>query len=57
MKQIKYGYFVIQAVFIAPCPRLFPSAAPLKINLGSPQWKLPMSLITILKLYIINYAH
>ena len=35
---IKYGYFGIQAVFITP----------LELNLGSGQWKLPISLITIL---------
>ena len=48
IKQLKYGYFVIQAVFITPRPSLFPSASPLEINLDSGQWKLPISLITIL---------
>ena len=38
----------IQAVSITPRPCLFPSAPPLEINLGSGQWKLPISLITIL---------
>ena len=27
IKQLKYGYFETQAVLIAPCPCLFPSAA------------------------------
>ena len=35
IKQLKYGYFWIQAVFITPRPSLFPSAPPLEINLGS----------------------
>ena len=48
IKQLKYGYFGIQAVFITPRPSLFPSAPPLEINLDSGQWKLPISLITIL---------
>ena len=32
IKQLKYGYFGIQAVFITPRPSLFPSAPPLEIN-------------------------
>ena len=48
IKQLKYGHFGIQAVFITPRPSLFPSAPPLEINLDSGQWKLPISLITIL---------
>ena len=57
IKHLKYGYFGIQAVFITPRPSLFPSAPPLEINLGSGQWKLPISLITILKLYNYNNAY
>ena len=37
IKQLKYGYFGLQAVTISPCPYLLPSAAPLEINLGSEQ--------------------
>ena len=33
IKQLKYGYFGIQAVSITPRPCSFPSAAPLEINL------------------------
>ena len=35
IKQLKCGYFGIQAVSIPPCPGLFLSAAPLEINLVS----------------------
>ena len=48
IKELKCGYFGIQVVFITPRPSLLTSAAPLEINLGSGQWKLPISLITIL---------
>ena len=54
IKQLKYGYFGTQAVSITSRPCLFPSAALLEINMGSKQWKLPISLITILKLYIMD---
>ena len=54
IKQLKCGYFGIQTVSITPRPSLFPSASPLEINLCSGQWKLPISLNTILKLYNID---
>ena len=48
IKQLEYDYFGKQAVSIPPCPGLFPSAAPLQINLVSGHWKMPIALITIL---------
>ena len=48
IKELKCGYFGIQAVTITPRPGLFTWAAPLEINLGLGQWELPIFLIAIL---------
>ena len=57
IKQLKVWLFRdTGSISITPRPCLFPSAALLEINLGSGQWKLPISFITILKLYDMNQA-